>query len=511
MVQLDDPLDDRHAQPGAAARGARLIADNERLEQRIRDGGRDADAVVRDRQEKRVRRFAQRKKQGGPARVILERVAGQVFKQAAQQPRVCLTGDRVVGQVGLQRKACVFQLGVFARKVALDQLAQVDLLRLERVIRVVEPRIGEQRIHQLGARGRLAANGLQIALLLIFRHNAVRQRLRIALDNGQRGFEVVRKVGDHALLLLVGVLLFDARLFKLVEQTGEAVGHILEFEREPVRLNLDPASLRVGDNRLVQRADRAADRAAEQQRQQEDGEQQHRHGQQPQPVCVVQCVQIGFAGQQGRDKYQRAGFAACGGVFIFYDIPLAAVDALEQLELPLGQPVNTREQIPFADGIIRIYNAVVDEFRHAGIFAVIVKGNIVSGVSRLVDHLGHGIVQVPVCGIDHPEVFRADIFLELIVRGVQQLVVPVEHEKGAALQPAVGDGGKVVLCERILVLQQGVDRREGAVEPRGDQRVGQRVDQEHQQRAQHEVGDAGAQEAPAGEQFIGFQFYTPTP
>ena len=37
MMQIDDPLDDRHTQTGAAARGTRLIANDKRIKQRFPD------------------------------------------------------------------------------------------------------------------------------------------------------------------------------------------------------------------------------------------------------------------------------------------------------------------------------------------------------------------------------------------------------------------------------------------------------------------------------------------
>lgn len=116
VMQFDDPFDDRHAQPGAAAGGARLIADDKRLEQRIRDGGRDADAVVRDGQMDGVRRFAQGEKQRGAARVVLECVAGQIVKQAAQQLGIGLAGNGMVRKAGLEQEACGIQLGVFSAR-----------------------------------------------------------------------------------------------------------------------------------------------------------------------------------------------------------------------------------------------------------------------------------------------------------------------------------------------------------------------------------------------------------
>ena len=47
MMQIDDPLDDRHTQTGAAARGTRLIANDKRIKQRFPDRCRDPGPVIR--------------------------------------------------------------------------------------------------------------------------------------------------------------------------------------------------------------------------------------------------------------------------------------------------------------------------------------------------------------------------------------------------------------------------------------------------------------------------------
>ena len=99
----------------------------------------------------------------------------------------------------------------------------------------------------------------------------------------------------------------------------------------------------------------------------------------------------------------------------------------------------------------------------------------------------------------------------LIQAGIREILIIVPPGEEEAFTSLLGDGGEIVPRQRILVLQQGVDCGEGAVKPDGDQCVGQRADREHQQRAQQEVGDAGAKKAPAGKQFIGFQFCIPTP
>ena len=78
-------FDDRHAQTGAATRRACAIAGDERLKQRIGQLVRDTDAVIRDGQPHTIALHGKGKIQGSTRRVILQGIAQQVVKQAAQQ------------------------------------------------------------------------------------------------------------------------------------------------------------------------------------------------------------------------------------------------------------------------------------------------------------------------------------------------------------------------------------------------------------------------------------------
>ena len=107
-------------------------------------------------------------------------------------------------------------------------------------------------------------------MLLFRRHHAVCQCLRIALDDCQRGFQVVRQIGQHALLFLRHRLFFCVCLLQLVEQMGEAVGHIAELHRQHLWVDLNAPARGIRKDRLMQRLDCAAELAAEQHRQQAD-------------------------------------------------------------------------------------------------------------------------------------------------------------------------------------------------------------------------------------------------
>ncbi|OJX97473.1 MAG: hypothetical protein BGO96_06115 [Micrococcales bacterium 73-15] len=239
-MRLDDGLGDREPQAGRRRRvgvaGAGGLAAGEPVEQRVGELGRDAGAVVADGDEdlagRRVRRDADA--DPGPRRRVHARVRGEVDEHLAQ-PRLIGEDQGQVADVGVGVAVDVVGVGVVtgvavAGQVELPEVArpggvrvahhlgddgdQVDGRELELAPRVEarkEEQVLDESLHP-PALGRDPLDGVPRGVVQVdgsgvgppARAVAAQHELGVAADRGERGAQLVARVGDERAHLELG-------------------------------------------------------------------------------------------------------------------------------------------------------------------------------------------------------------------------------------------------------------------------------------------------------------------